>query len=74
MVALSRNVSNKHAMELLLTGDMIGAAKSRADRFDQSRSQCRRSDKLTAETMALAAKDGQQIEHDIGGGQARLSI
>jgi enoyl-CoA hydratase/carnithine racemase len=26
MVALSRNVSNKHAMEMLLTGDMISAA------------------------------------------------
>ena len=25
MVALSRNVSNKHAMEMLLTGDMIPA-------------------------------------------------
>lgn len=28
MVALSRNVSNKHAMEMLLTGDMIGAARA----------------------------------------------
>ena len=26
MVALSRNVSNKHAMEMLLTGDMVSAA------------------------------------------------
>ena len=26
MVALSRNVANKHAMEMLLTGDMISAA------------------------------------------------
>jgi enoyl-CoA hydratase/carnithine racemase len=25
MVALSRNVSNKHAMEMLLTGDMVSA-------------------------------------------------
>lgn len=28
MVALSRNVSNKHAMEMLLTGDMIGAERA----------------------------------------------
>lgn len=30
MVALSRNVSNKHAMEMLLTGDMIPAARAEA--------------------------------------------
>lgn len=28
MVALSRNVSNKHAMEMLLSGDMISAARA----------------------------------------------
>ena len=28
MVALSRNVANKHAMEMLLTGDMISAARA----------------------------------------------
>jgi enoyl-CoA hydratase/carnithine racemase len=28
MVALSRNVTNKHAMEMLLTGDMIDAARA----------------------------------------------
>ncbi len=28
MVALSRNVSNKHAMEMLLTGDMISATRA----------------------------------------------
>lgn len=28
MVALSRNVTNKHAMEMLLTGDMISAARA----------------------------------------------
>jgi enoyl-CoA hydratase/carnithine racemase len=28
MVALSRNVSNKHAMEMLLTGDMTLAARA----------------------------------------------
>ncbi|MCE8508686.1 enoyl-CoA hydratase [Ruegeria pomeroyi] len=30
MVALSRNVSNKHAMEMLLTGDMFPAARAEA--------------------------------------------
>ena len=28
MVALARNVHNKHAMEMLLTGDMISAARA----------------------------------------------
>jgi len=28
MVALSRNVANKHAMEMLLTGDMVSAARA----------------------------------------------
>jgi len=28
MVALSRNISNKHAMEMLLTGDMTPAARA----------------------------------------------
>ena len=28
MVALSRNVSNKHAMEMLLTGDMTSATRA----------------------------------------------
>ena len=28
MVALSRNVSNQHAMEMLLTGDMTSAARA----------------------------------------------
>lgn len=28
MVALSRNIANKHAMEMLLTGDMISAARA----------------------------------------------
>ena len=30
MVALSRNVSRKHAMEMLLTGDMISAKRAEA--------------------------------------------
>ena len=28
MVALSRNLANKHAMEMLLTGDMISALRA----------------------------------------------
>ena len=28
MVAISRNLSNKHAMEMLLTGDMVSAARA----------------------------------------------
>lgn len=34
MVALSRNVSRKHAMEMLLTGELIDAAPGRTDRAD----------------------------------------
>ena len=37
MVALSRNVSAKHAMEMLLTGEMIGAATRRAHRPGEPR-------------------------------------
>jgi enoyl-CoA hydratase/carnithine racemase len=35
MVALSRNVSHKHAMEMLLTGDLIDAEDARAHRPHQ---------------------------------------
>src|SRR5438046_2070278 len=53
MVALSRNVAPKHAMEMLLTGDMIAADEA-----------CRiglvnrvvASDRLTDETTALAGR------------------
>ena len=53
MVALSRNVSNKNAMELLLTGDMIDAA--RAEQIGLINRSVD-ADKLTSETMALAEK------------------
>ena len=36
MVALSRNVSRKHAMEMLLTGELISGRACRAHRPDQS--------------------------------------
>ena len=53
MVALSRNVARKHAMELLLTGDMISAAHAaEIGLINRAVS----TDKLQSETMALAVK------------------
>ena len=53
MVALSRNVNKKNAMEMLLTGDMINAEKAKEigliNNFFQT-------EKLTNETMILANK------------------
>ena len=53
MVALSRNVTRKHAMEMLLTGDMIGAD-------DAARigliNRLTTAEELTAQTMDLARK------------------
>ena len=53
MVALSRNVSRKHAMEMLLSGDMIDSERAQQmglinNAFD--------GDELTEQTMALANK------------------
>ena len=53
MVALSRNVSKKHAMEMLLTGDMIDAIKAKEIGLINSYFQI---EELTKETMALANK------------------
>jgi enoyl-CoA hydratase/carnithine racemase len=53
MVALSRNVANKHAMEMLLTGDMISA--SRAQEIGLI-NRAVTAEQLTAETMAMANK------------------
>ncbi len=53
MVALSRNVSNKHAMEMLLTGDMI--SPSRAVEFGLI-NQVVDSDSLSNFTMEIAVK------------------
>ena len=53
MVALSRNVSNKHAMEMLLTGDMIDA--SRAQEMGLI-NRIVASEQLTTECMAVANK------------------
>ena len=53
MVALSRNVSKKHAMEMLLTGDMINAKKAKDIGLINNHFQ---PEELTKETMVLANK------------------
>ena len=53
MVALSRNVAKKHAMEMLLTGDMVSASKAEEIGLIN---RAVAAEKLTAETMAMAAK------------------
>ena len=53
MVALSRNVSNKHAMEMLLSGDMISA--ERAEQIGLLNRVIAAED-LTRESMAMAEK------------------
>jgi enoyl-CoA hydratase/carnithine racemase len=52
MVALSRNVSNKAAMEMLLTGDMVTAAKAE---YIGLVNRVVEDEKLTEATMAMAA-------------------
>lgn len=52
MVALSRNVSRKHAMEMLLTGEMVSA--DHAERIGLVNRVCK-ADTLEAETRELAA-------------------
>ncbi len=52
LVALSRNVSRKHAMEMLLTGEPIGAERAAAIGLVN---RVVADDVLTEETMALAA-------------------
>lgn len=53
MVALSRNVSNKHAMEMLLTGDMVSAEKAQQIGLINK---CFSAEALTEQTMAMADK------------------
>lgn len=53
MVALSRNVSRKHAMEMLLTGDMVTAEDAKAIGLIN---RVVHPETLESETMALAAK------------------
>ena len=53
MVALARNVTNKHAMEMLLTGDMIGAKKATEIGLINNNVP---SENLVKETLKLAKK------------------
>ena len=53
MVALSRNVNKKAAMEMLLTGDMINAKRAKEIGLINS---CYPTEQLTNETMILANK------------------
>jgi enoyl-CoA hydratase/carnithine racemase len=53
MVALSRNIKNKHAMEMLLTGDMIDASKAREIGLINDYFQA---EILEAETLKIASK------------------
>ena len=53
MVALSRNIKNKHAMEMLLTGDMIDARKAREVGLIND---CFQAEILDAETIKIASK------------------
>lgn len=53
MVALSRNVSNKHAMEMLMAGDMLSAKKAASIGLINK---AVKDTKLTEVTMSLAAK------------------
>tara|TARA_B100001175_G_C19078652_1_gene434847 strand:- start:62 stop:574 length:513 start_codon:yes stop_codon:yes gene_type:complete len=53
MVALSRNIKNKHAMEMLLTGDMIDASKAREIGLINDYFQA---EILDAETIKIASK------------------
>ena len=53
MVALSRNLSRKHAMEMLLTGDMVDAKAAKELGLVN---RVAAPDKLAAETLALARK------------------
>ena len=67
MVALSRNLSNKHAMEMLLTGDMIAA--SRAVEMGLV-NQMVPSDQLDETVLALAQKIAAKSSHTIAIGKS----
>jgi enoyl-CoA hydratase/carnithine racemase len=67
MVALSRNVSRKHAMEMLLTGEMVGAEKAvqiglinRAVTADSERTEALSLAKLVASKSSYVLKIGKQ--------------
>jgi enoyl-CoA hydratase/carnithine racemase len=66
MVALTRNLSAKHAMEMLLTGDLIDAVRAAeiglVNRVVNDAA-------LTAETMALAAQIAGRSQLTVGIGK-----
>ena len=66
MVALSRNVSHKHAMEMLLTGDMISA--NRAEQIGLVNRVLPPED-LTSGTMALAERIAQKSTMTVAKGK-----
>jgi len=67
MVALSRNVSHKHAMQLLLTGEMIDAATAlRIGLINEAIAES----KLDATTIALAENIAAKSRHTVSIGKA----
>ena len=66
MVALSRNLANKHAMEMLLTGDMVSA--SRAAEIGVV-NQVVPSDELSSASMAFAKKIAEKSSLTVATGK-----
>ncbi len=66
MVALSRNLTNKHAMEMLLTGDVVPA--SRAAKIGLV-NQVVSSENLCSATMALAVKIAEKSSYTVATGK-----
>lgn len=66
MVALSRNVSNKHAMEMLLTGDMVGATRA-AELGLINRAVA--DDEVTTTTMAMARQIASRSQMTLATGK-----
>jgi enoyl-CoA hydratase/carnithine racemase len=62
MVALSRNVARKHAMEMLLTGEMVDAARAREIGLIN---RIAAPEALEAETMALATLIASKPRHTV---------
>ena len=66
MVALSRNLSHKHAMEMLLTGDMIGAVRAKEMGLVND---VVASDKLAMATQEMARKIASKSSHTVAIGK-----
>ena len=67
MVALSRNLSHKHAMEMLLTGDMIGAVRAKEMGLVND---VVSSDKLAMATQEMARKIASKSSHTVAIGKS----